>query len=61
MWHVPIVPEDEELLCWRMWDMSWIMEIGLLGFNAVQMSPGCPLTLTWPQGFPQTPGFVLVP
>lgn len=48
MWHVPVVPEDEELLFWRMWVMSWVMEVGLLGFSAFQMSPGCPLTLTWP-------------
>lgn len=42
-------------------NMSWITEVGLLGFSAFQMSPGCPLTLSWLQGFPQTPGFVLVP
>lgn len=41
--------------------MSWIIKVGLLGFSAFQMSPGCHLTLTWPQGFPQTAGFVLVP
>lgn len=42
-------------------DMSWIIEVELLGFSAFQMSPGCPLTLTWQQAFPQRPRFVLVP
>lgn len=41
--------------------MSWIIEVGLLGFSAFQMTPGCPLALTWPQAFPQKPGFILVP
>lgn len=41
--------------------MSWMIEVGLLGFSAFQMTPGYPLTLTWPQEFPQTPGVVLVP